>query len=224
MVEPGRFEQRNSGNLILGEINGGLSERAIQIEQTLGKALKIRVTPNLRALIWAKLLINCSVTTIGAITGQTMREYIRSPQGKEVFCRVYQETLAVALASGTRPERMIVEPIPPRWSKEEVLASTLDGWLNEMVETYGNAKASMLQDLERGRRTEIDFINGYVAKLGRKIGLPTPMNSAIASLVHHLEQKRSQPHPQQLEKLLAKASHPNRSLIGSPLAHHPAIC
>jgi 2-dehydropantoate 2-reductase len=207
MVEPGRFEQRNSGNLILGEINGGLSERAIQIEQILGKALKIRVTPNLRGAIWAKLLINCSVTTIGAITGQTMREYIRSSNGKEVFCRVYQVTLAVALASGTRPERMIVEPIPPRWSKEEVLASALDGWLNEMVATYGNAKASMLQDLERGRRTEIDFINGYVAKLARKFGLPTPMNSAITSLVHQLEQKRTRPHPQQLERLLAKAAY-----------------
>jgi 2-dehydropantoate 2-reductase len=186
MVEPGRFEQRNSGDLIVGEINGGVSERAVRIEQTLGNAFKIRVTPNLRAVIWAKLLINCSVTTIGAITGQTMREYIKSSSGKEIFCQVYQEVLAVALASGTRPERMIVEPIPPSWSKEVTPARALDGWLNEMVEAYGDAKASMLQDLERGRRTEIDFINGYVAKLGRKIGLPTPMNSAITSLVHQL--------------------------------------
>jgi hypothetical protein len=87
----------------------------------------------------------------------------------------------------------------------------LDGWLNEMVATYGNAKASMLQDLERGRRTEIDFINGYVAKLARKFGLPTPMNSAITSLVHQLEQKRTRPHPQQLERLLAKAAYRSES-------------
>ena len=106
---------------------------------------------------------------------------------------------------------MIVEPIPPRWSRQGAPARALDGWLDEMVETYGNAKASMMQDLERGRRTEIDFINGYVAKLGRKIGLPTPMNSAITGLVHHLEQKRARPHPQQLEKLLAKAAYRSES-------------
>lgn len=219
MIEPGRFEQRNSGDLIVGEIDGGRSERAVWIEQALGNAFEIRVTPNLRAAIWAKLLINCSVTTIGAISGQTMGEYIGSPIGKEIFCRVYQETLAVALASGTRPERMIVEPIPPGWSKKGTPAAALNGWLNEMVAAYGNAKASMLQDLERGRRTEIDFINGYVAKLGRKIGLPTPMNSAVTSLVHQLEQKHTRPHPQQLEQLEAKAA-----LSGPQPLYRPAIC
>jgi 2-dehydropantoate 2-reductase len=220
-VGPGRFEQRNSGNLIVGEIDSGLSERAVRIEQILGKAVKVHVTSNLRAVIWSKLLINCSVTTIGAITGQTMREYIRSSDGREVFCRVYREALAVTLASGTRPQKMIVEPIPPRWSKEGAApVRALDGWLDEMVDAYGNAKASMLQDLERSRPTEIDFINGYVAKLGIKIGVPTPMNLAITSLVHQLEQKLTRPHPQQLEKLLAKASNLRRNPQARRLANY----
>jgi 2-dehydropantoate 2-reductase len=60
---------------------------------------------------------------------------------------------------------------------------------------YGDAKSSMLQDLERGRRTEIDFINGYVAQLGRKAGVPVSMNAAITDLVHLIEQGKSEPHP-----------------------------
>jgi 2-dehydropantoate 2-reductase len=67
---------------------------------------------------------------------------------------------------------------------------------------YGDAKSSMLQDLERGRRTEIDFINGYVAQLGRKAGVPVSMNAAITDLVHLIEQGKSEPHPARLKELL----------------------
>jgi 2-dehydropantoate 2-reductase len=86
---PGRFEQRNTGNLVLGETKkGGISERVARLKQLLGRGLEVRVTPNLRGIIWSKLLINCSVTTIGAITGKRMREYLSSSFGKEVFLRV----------------------------------------------------------------------------------------------------------------------------------------
>ena len=67
----------------------------------------------------------------------------------------------------------------------------------------------MLQDLERGRRTGIDFINGYVSRLAGEVGVLTPMNSAIADLVHQLEQKLTRPSLLQLERLMARASHCN---------------
>jgi len=72
---------------------------------------------------------------------------------------------------------------------------------------YGDGKASMRQDLERGRRTEIDFINGYVSRLAGEVGVLTPMNSAIADLVHQLEQKLTRPSLRQLDGLMARASH-----------------
>ena len=140
-----------------------------------------------------------------------MREYLRSSFGKEVFLRTYREVLAVALASGVRPEKMIVEPIPPGWPDEEAPEPPLDTWLDELLKVYGDGKASMLQDLERGRRTEIDFINGYVSRLAGEVGVLTPMNSAIADLVHQLEQKLTRPSLQQLERLMARASHGNES-------------
>ena len=105
-VGPGRFEQRNTGTVVLGETReGGLSERVTRLAELLGKALEVRVTPNLRGIIWSKLLINCSATTIGAITGKSMREYLRSSFGRAVFLRAYREVLAVALACGVRPEK-----------------------------------------------------------------------------------------------------------------------
>jgi hypothetical protein len=113
----------------------------------------------------------------------------------------------VALACGVRPETMIVEPIPPNWPDEQAPEPALDSWLDELLKAYGDAKASMLRDLERGRRTEIDFINGYVSRLAVEVGALTPMNSAITDLVHQLEQKLTRPNLQQLDWLMAKASH-----------------
>jgi 2-dehydropantoate 2-reductase len=82
MVKPGVYEQRNGGNLLIGELAGGLCDRVANIAQTLGRAIETRVTPNLRGALWAKLLLNCSVTTIAAIAAQTMRQYMISFAGK----------------------------------------------------------------------------------------------------------------------------------------------
>lgn len=157
----------------------------------------MRVTANMRGAVWAKLLLNCSVTTLGAIAARTMRQYIASSAGKEAFRGTYDEALSVALASGTRPERMIVEPIPP------ALGEDYDAWIEQIIATYGDLKPSMLQDFERRRRTEIDFINGYVAQVGREIGVPVSMNAAVTELVHLIEQGQLQPDPARLDDLLA---------------------
>jgi 2-dehydropantoate 2-reductase len=102
MVKPGVYEQRNGGNLLIGELAGGLCDRVANIAQTLGRAIETRVTPNLRGALWAKLLLNCSVTTIAAIAAQTMRQYMISFAGKEVFRRIYDGVLSIQ----TLPRRL----------------------------------------------------------------------------------------------------------------------
>ncbi len=207
MVEAGIYEQRNAGHLLIGELAGGLSERAANVARTLSRAIETRVTANLRGAVWAKLLLNCSVTTLGAIAARTMRQYIASSAGKEVFRRTYDEALSVALASGTRPERMIVDPIPPGWQGTSVPGEDYDAWIDQIAAAYGDVKPSMLQDFERRRRTEIDFINGYVAQLGRQIGVPTVMNAAVTGIAHRIEKGQIQPDPARLDDLLRGAEH-----------------
>jgi 2-dehydropantoate 2-reductase len=198
---PGRIEQRNAGHLLVGELSGGVSDRAERVRAWLGRGVEVRVTGNLSGAIWSKLLLNCSVTTIGAIARQTMREYIGRPSGRAVFDRAYDEALSVALGSGARPERMMVEPLPPGWDGRAAPGPEHEAWLGRILDGYGDLKPSMLQDFERGRTTEIDFINGYVADLGRRLRIPTPVNSAIVELVHAIEQGRRTPSPALLESL-----------------------
>jgi len=202
MTAPGVYEQRNAGHLLIGELAGGESERAARVRRWLGRAVEVRVTPNIRGAVWSKLLLNCSVTTIGAIAGRTMREYIAAPDGRELFDRTYDEALSVALASGARPERMVVDPLPPGWSGRSVPSEAHDAWLDQILKGYGDVKPSMLQDFERGRTTEIDFINGYVVDLGRQLGVRTPANAAVVETVHAITRRQIAPDPTLLGRIL----------------------
>ena len=180
----------------------GASERSERVRQWLSRAVNVKVTPNLQGAVWSKLLLNCSVTTIGAIAGLTMRAYIDRPEGRELFSRTYDEALSVALASGVRPEKMLVDPIPPGWDAQNSSGKAYSLWLCEIPTSYGDAKASMLQDFERRRTTEIAFINGYVVDTGRQCGVSTPVNAAIVETVHAITCGQSSPDPNHLWRIL----------------------
>jgi 2-dehydropantoate 2-reductase len=202
MLRPGIYEQRNAGYLLIGELGGGESDRSERVRQWLSRAVNVKVTPNLQGAVWSKLLLNCSITTIGAIAGLTMRAYIDRAEGRELFHRTYDESLSVALASGVRPEKMLVDPIPPGWNGRCISGEAHDLWLIEILNGYGDAKASMLQDFERGRTTEIDFINGYVVNTARQFSHNAPVNTAIVETVYAITRGQSAPDPNLLRQIL----------------------
>jgi 2-dehydropantoate 2-reductase len=151
MLRPGVYKQTNAGHVLIGELGGGESDRSERVRQWLSRAVSEKVTPNLQGAVWSKLLLNCSITTIGAIAGMTMRAYIDRPEGRELFGRTYDEALSVALASGVRPEKMPVDPIPPGWNGRSISGEAYNLWLGEILNGYGDAKASMQQDFESGK-------------------------------------------------------------------------
>src|SRR5262249_61070215 len=112
------------------------------------------------------------------------------PGRRSSFERAYEGALSVARARGARPEKMIVDPMPPGWNGHSVPGPAQDAWLDAVLSGYGDIKPSMLQDFERGRTTEIDFINGYVADVGSKVGVATPVNAAIVDIVHAISRGR----------------------------------
>src|SRR5260221_1427273 len=201
MVEPGVFEQKNAGHLLIGELAGGVSERVERVARALGRAIEVKVSSNLTGAIWSKLLINCSVTTLGALCSQSMLQYMEAEAGKKVFRRTYEEALSVALAIGTRPERLAVDPIPPGWASNFAAEEHYESWVEAIIAFYGDVEPSMLQDLERGRKTEIDFINGYVVTLGHASGVTVHMNAAITDLLNQIERGVFQPTRERMNEL-----------------------
>ena len=200
MVEPGVYEQKNAGHLLIGELAGGVSERVERVAHSLGRAIEVKVTPNLTGAIWSKLLINCAVTTLGALCSQTMRQYMKTAAGRQLFRLTYEEALSVALARQIRLERLTVDPIPPGWPGSAD-AEHYDLWVESVIDFYGDIKPSMLQDFERGRRTEVDFINGYVAELGNASEVPVPINTTVTSLIHQIERGELRPTPDRIKGL-----------------------
>src|SRR5262245_11716147 len=200
MVEPGVYEQKNAGHLLIGELAGGVSERTERVARVLGRAIEVKVSSNLTGAIWSKLLINCSVTTLGALCSQTMRQYMETEAGKKVFRQPYEEELSVALAIGTRLGRLAVYPIPPGWPIN-LAEEHYELWFDALIAFYGDVKPSMLQDFERGRKTEVDFINGYVVTLGDASAVPVHMNATITDLVHQIERGVLQPTRERMNEL-----------------------
>jgi 2-dehydropantoate 2-reductase len=204
MVEPGVYEQKNAGHLLIGELAGGVSERVERVARALGRAIEVKASSNIAGAIWSKLLVNCSVTPLGAVCSQTMRQYMETEAGKRVFRQAYEEALSVALAIGTRLEHLAVDPIPPGWPSSFAAEEDYESWVEAIIAFYGDVKPSMLQDFERGRKTEVDFINGYVVKLGRASGVPVHTNARITDLVHQIERGVLQPSPERMNDLAAQ--------------------
>jgi 2-dehydropantoate 2-reductase len=207
MEAPGIYEQRNAGHLLIGELAGGESERTEGVRGWLERSVEVRATSNVRGAVWSKLLVNCSVTTIGAIAGGTMREYMASPEGRDLFNRTYDEALAVALATGAQPETMLVEPIPPGWRADGIASKGRDVWIAKLLAAYGDVTPSMLQDISRRRRTEIEFINGYVVNMARRFGLDAPINAAIVETVLAIASGWLAPNPGLLAQVLQARAH-----------------
>ena len=116
---------------------------------------------------------------------------------RRIFCHINRGALAI----GARPERLAVEPIPPGWDGNGAADGRYESWVDGIIAFYGDVKPSMLQDFERGRKTEIDFINGYVARLGGEFNVPVRMNAAITDLVHGIERGEAQPAFERLDDL-----------------------
>ena len=110
----------------------------------------------------------------------------------------------MALAIGTRLERLAVNPIPPGWPSNVAVEKRYESWVEAVIAFYGDIKPSMLQDLERGRKTEVDFINGYVVTVGHASGVPVHMNVTITDLVHQIERGVLQPTRERVNDLAAQ--------------------
>lgn len=171
---PGRVRLTAPGQTFVGEPDGAISDRVQFIAQTFSDAgLPTQATDRLWQLVWGKLVINAALNATCALTGGGGTDMLRSDAAQRWLSLVAEETAAVAAAEG------IALPYPDATAR--VLQHCRD---------VGSAKPSMLQDVERGRPTEIDAINGAVVRAGNRLGVPVPYNLALLHLVKGLEQVR----------------------------------
>lgn len=170
---------RNFGDLpsYIGELKGGLSERAVAIaEGFTRRRLPTFASENIKKEKWQKLLGNVALGAVSAATDLTSAEIVAVSELREVVLRALDETAAVARACGValgEPEKRAIF---------DKLTDTRGGGT-------GASKSSMAIDIALRRKTEIDIIHGSVARLGRDKGVPTPTIDTMIAIVKGLESR-----------------------------------
>ena len=178
MIGPGHVRHSGRGDLILGDLPGRgapAARRDRQIEHLASlfarAGVPCLISENVEGELWVKMIINCAYNAISALGRARYHRLEGNPWTRAVMIETVEEGLAVARAAGVRlPEADLVE-------------ATLD-----ISRTMANATSSTAQDLARGKRTEIDALNGYVARRGAELGVATPVNQTLHALVKLLEE------------------------------------
>jgi 2-dehydropantoate 2-reductase len=173
VLAPGHIIAGTKGKeTIIGELDGTLSERAQRIAAAMTAAgLTTMVSQNILGVMWEKLLVNVATGALSAITRLPYGELYQVPDVEACAIAAVAETMAVAQASG-----IMMETTDPRAP-----------WVKAAVGLPYEFKASMLQSLEAGSITEIDYVNGAVVRQGAKCGVPTPVNQALVACLKGIE-------------------------------------
>ena len=181
---PAHLHQGTSGRLAVARSADG-HESALT--GALARAgLPARAHADMRGVLWGKLLINLN-NSINALSGLPLAAQLRERGYRLVMADCVREGLAALAPAGIRPRLDV--PLPPSLLPRLLsFPDPLFGLLaRRLVAIDPNARSSMWEDLQRGRPTEVDLLNGEIVRLGAEHGVPTPLNAAIVRLVHACE-------------------------------------
>lgn len=166
----GRVKHHGRGELMIGPMLE--SDALVKLFEAAG--VPVQISDNIASVLWAKLVLNCAYNALSAITQMPYGVLVKG-QGVETVMRdIVAECLAVARAEGIRLPGGL-------WQSVEGIALTMPAQLS-----------STAQDLARHKPSEIDFLNGHVVRRGEALGVPTPVNRVLHSLVRLLEGKANE--------------------------------
>ena len=190
----------------VGEVHGRTTERAKEICRLVGYADSAKVTANLWGERWSKLTANCMFNGVSASTGLINRDIILDDVLRRFTLRLGGEAVRVGQALGYELEIIHhTEPEILGRGSEGDAAATAEYDEHMIAETKapggGAHRPSMGQDMVKGRRTEIDFLNGFVVAKGKEIGLHTPANAALADIVRRVERGELKPDKKHIHDL-----------------------
>lgn len=186
LPEPGHMKHSGRGEIIVGELSGAQdlagshlprTERVARLFTAAG--VPCRISANIEIDLWTKMVMNCAGNAVTAIAQTSFAHAARNGQTRELMRQVIEETVQVGRASGVQlPEA---------------------GWVEKGIknaEGLGDATSSTAQDIARGKRTEIDSLNGYIVRRGKELGVPVPVSESLYALVKLIEDvnaKKSRP-------------------------------
>jgi 2-dehydropantoate 2-reductase len=173
VAEPGVIEHYKRGSVAIGEMLGHKSERVQSIAEFFRSAsLQCQIVEDIRRSKWEKMCWNCVFNPLTVIINDRVSKALGHPELLGVIRQIVQEVTVVASAEkiyldADMPEKVI------RWSQE-----------------IRDIHTSMYDDWKAGRRTEIDYLNGYIVRRGRDFGIPTPLNESLTAMIKVITERQ----------------------------------
>ena len=190
----------------VGELNGKITPRVEELAYLFSSIDGSKVTTNLWGERWSKLTTNASTNPLTAMTGLGAASVAEDPDARYIQIQISKESCQVALA-----QKYEVEPIKGIEAAE--WASAEDGSMLEKLDEKflpdndrGEWKSSMSQDVDKRRRSEILFMNGYISQQGQSAHVPTPFNTAITKIVRENDEGDRFPDPANVNEVLKMTS------------------
>lgn len=181
MIAPGHVKHSGRGDLIVGDPSGtgqapagrgAVEAIAVMFERA---GVPCRLSKNIQAELWTKMIMNCAYNAISALSRARYGRIARAPWTRDLMKQIVEEAVAVACAAGVS------------LSGAAMVEAAL-----QLGEAMQGALSSTAQDINRGRLTEIDSLNGYVVRRGMELGVDAPANRTLYALVKLLEQSAAE--------------------------------
>jgi 2-dehydropantoate 2-reductase len=170
LIRPGHIRHAGWGKTFIGELDHRITDRALRMTQMLCNArIETEVSSNIHDQVWGKLLVNVGINALTALTGFKNGQLLDYPESARLMERLVSEAAEVARGKGVHLEEDPIEKV------------------RKAIEATKENRSSMGQDFDHRQKTEIDAINGAVAREAQPLGIPVPFNQAVADLVKAIE-------------------------------------
>lgn len=189
MHSPGIVEMTSLGEFVIGNLDNSIDKRVEKVQEILSAVNPCYISQNIYGTLYSKLIINSCITSLGAVCGLYLGDMLASKQVRRIFIEIIRESITVANAMNLQ-----VEVYGGKLNYYEFLKG--NGIFAELRRhlliriiglKYKKLKSSSLQSLERGKKTEIDYLNGYIVKQGEKHNIATPVNSLMVKIIKEIE-------------------------------------
>ena len=176
----GRFHRSTSGDIVIAADADGSAEKLSV------PGLALRATDNIDGVQWGKLIVNLNNALV-ALGDMPLRRQLAQRAWRRLFADQMTEGLAVIRAEGIRP--VSPTPIPSTWMPPllRLPDAIFEALLGRTMKIDPEARSSMWEDLQRGRRTEIDYLQGVITEIAARRGLEAPLSRRIVALIRKAE-------------------------------------
>lgn len=191
MKEPGVCELTSAPDSLtfsLGSLSKNPNPHIEDVKALLEKMGEVEIDSNFIGSRWSKLLINSAFSGMSAVLGCTFGEAAGNKASRRVVQALIKESIDVCAAGNIRIEPVQGKDIVKLLDYKNRLKKAFSFFIIPIaIRKHALLKASMLQDIEKGKKTEVDAINGVVSNFGRKVGVSTPMNDKVVEIIHRIE-------------------------------------